>query len=64
LPLGVTYSQEEREKMILVNGGANEAGAWAEYSNGLEIRYIVSMKKTYITREDGSKEVHEGRVGI
>jgi hypothetical protein len=50
--------------MILLNGGANEAGAWAEYSNGLEIRYIKSQNKTYITNEDGSKEIHEGRVGF
>lgn len=44
--------------------GANKEGAWAIYTNGLEFRYIASRNKTYITREDGSKEIHEGRFGF
>jgi hypothetical protein len=49
---------------MLVNGGANEFGAWATYASGLEIKFVKSLNKTFITNEDGSKEVHEGRFGI
>jgi hypothetical protein len=44
--------------------GANQAGAWAVSSTGLEFRYIASQNKTYITQEDGTQEVHEGRFGF
>jgi len=50
--------------MKITNMGANKEGAWAFYASGLEFSYIASQDKTYITREDGSKEVHLGRVGF
>lgn len=46
------------------NQGSNEFGAWANYTDGSSIAYIVSMNVTIITNEFGEEIRVEGRQGI
>ena len=50
------------QKMI-TNAGANEAGAWAFYSDGSAYRFSVATNQTVITNWNTDDVIVEGRFG-
>tara|TARA_R110000803_G_scaffold41960_5_gene90073 strand:+ start:1026 stop:1184 length:159 start_codon:yes stop_codon:yes gene_type:complete len=44
--------------------GSNEAGTYAEYTDGSSVKFIVSLNKTFTEDKIGNVIVVDGRQGI
>jgi hypothetical protein len=47
----------------ITRAGANEAGAWAFYSDGTEYRFAYSTNQTVMDSFEQGRVIFEGRVG-